>query len=93
MRIRYQIVLYMLVTGVAYFGARIVRTMFLNNGLERNICLHCGAVYIKTSSPQPLADLPFRIFGLIPFRCTVCGKRFYGARKRLQDSDTARLGQ
>jgi hypothetical protein len=93
MRIRYQILLFLLVAWVAYLGARIVRTMFLNSGIGKNICLHCGAVYIKPSSPKPLADLPFRIFGLIPYRCTVCGKRFYGARNRPQGSDAARLGQ
>ena len=80
MRIRYEILLAMAAILVAYMAARIIRLVALTAGLEKNFCPCCGSVYVKNSSRRWMRDLPFRIFGLHPFRCTICETRFFAFR-------------
>ena len=76
MRIRYVILLFLLASAVAYALAKILRPIILNIGVEKNICPNCGSSNFRKSSPRK-GDLPYRIFGLRPFRCTLCEVRFF----------------
>jgi transposase-like protein len=80
MRIRYVILLFLLAFAVAYALAKILRPIILNIGVEKNICPNCGSSYIRKSSRRK-GDLPYRIFGLRPFRCTLCEVRFFAFRE------------
>lgn len=80
MRIRYEIALIGLAIVAIYMAAKIFRLIYLNIGMEKNLCPNCGAAWIKTSSRRLLMDLPYRIFGLRPYRCTICEIRFFAFR-------------
>jgi hypothetical protein len=80
MRIRYEIALFLLAMGLAYLAARIVQSVYLNRGLKTNLCPNCGSIYVKRSSRRLLTDLPFRLFRLRPYRCTLCQARFFAFR-------------
>lgn len=81
MRIRYKILASLLGLAVAYFAVHVFRIIFLTAGMK-GTCPNCGAVYIRQSTQRPLADLPFRIFGLVPYRCMICDLRFQRTRIR-----------
>jgi hypothetical protein len=74
---RYEILIALAAILVAFLAAKIIRLIALTAGLEKNFCPSCESVYIKNSSPRWLRDLPFRMFGLHPFRCTICETRFF----------------
>jgi hypothetical protein len=85
MRIRYAMALFLLGLGLAYLASRIVQTVYLNRGLKTNLCPNCGSIYVKKSR-QLLTDLPFRMFRLLPFRCTLCYVRFFAFRTPSEDN-------
>ena len=86
MRIRYAMAFFLLGLGLAYLASRIARTVYLNRGLKTNLCPNCGSIYVKKSSRQRLTDLPFRMFRLLPFRCTLCHVRFFAFRTPSADN-------
>jgi hypothetical protein len=43
-------------------------------------CLHCGAKDVHRSASHSSADLLVRCAFLVPYRCWVCKRRFYGFR-------------
>jgi hypothetical protein len=77
MRMRYEIALFLIGMGLTYLASRIVQTVYLNRGLKTNLCPNCGSIYVKRSSRRRLTDLPFRLFRLLPYRCTLCQVRFF----------------
>jgi hypothetical protein len=89
MRIRYEIALFVLGMGLAYLGARIVRVILLNGGLKKNFCPNCGSIYVNKSSRRRLTDLPFRLFRLRPYRCTICDVRFFAFRTPSERNEPA----
>ncbi len=42
-------------------------------------CPQCREYQVRRSHRQ-FFDLPFRLFGLVPFRCRICGLRFFRQR-------------
>jgi hypothetical protein len=80
MHIRYEILFAVLGIPVALMAARIIRLIAMTAGLEKNLCPCCGSLYIKNSSPRSVRDFPFPVFGLHPFRCTICETRFFAFR-------------
>jgi hypothetical protein len=89
MRIRYEIALILLGVALAYLGARIVRLIYLNSGLKKNLCPNCGSIYVKKSSRRRLTDLPLRVFRLRPYRCTICDVRFFAFRTPSESNEPA----
>jgi hypothetical protein len=81
MRIRYDIGFAIIAMAIVYMAAKIFRLIYLNIGVEKNLCPNCGAIYINKSSPRWYLDWPYRMFGLRPFRCTICETRFFAFRE------------
>jgi hypothetical protein len=44
------------------------------------ICLHCGARDVHRSASHEALDMLVRFVSLVPYRCWVCKRRFYGFR-------------
>jgi hypothetical protein len=92
MRIRYEVSLSILGLAVAWFGAHVFRIIFLTVGMK-GLCPKCGTAYIRQSRPRRLADLPFRILGLVAYRCTICDLRFRRTRIKAGEEEKASTDQ
>ena len=44
------------------------------------VCLHCGAKEVHRSAANRAVDMLVRFVALVPYRCWVCKRRFYGFR-------------
>lgn len=93
MRIRYEIALFLVVVAILYVASKVFWAVFMNIGMEKNLCPSCGSSYIKKSTPQWLHDFPYRLFGLHAFRCTVCEIRFHAFREPSELQAQARTRQ
>lgn len=80
MRIRYEVLLFLLSVSLVYFGARVFRMLFLTLGV-RGMCPKCGTVYIKRSTRR-WYDLPYRAMRFSAYRCSICDFRFHLPRQQ-----------
>ncbi len=85
MRIRYEILLFLVACAIVYSCARFIRMIYLTRGM-RAMCPKCGTVYVRPSS-RTLADLPFRALRLAAYRCTICDFRFHRPRVHMEDEN------
>lgn len=49
-------------------------------------CPQCREYQVRRSHRRHFFDLPFRLFGLVPYRCRTCGLRFFRQRLPLQSA-------
>jgi hypothetical protein len=48
--------------------------------LSLPVCSHCGAKEVHRSASHRAVDMLVRCVSLVPYRCWVCQRRFYGFR-------------
>ena len=80
------IAIFLLIVALACMVGRILWFVYLSAGMDKCRCLRCGNTHVKRSGRR-LRDLPFRMFGLRPFRCSVCERRFYTYTQTLESPE------
>jgi DNA-directed RNA polymerase subunit RPC12/RpoP len=68
------------------FSAEVVQQPVFNR-TERHArrCPNCGWTDVRRSASHNLADSLLSIFGLVPYRCRTCSRRFHGVRQTSQE--------
>jgi hypothetical protein len=61
-------------------GACVALFLAAYRSVSLPVCLHCGAKEVHRSAANRAVDMLVRFVSLVPYRCWVCNRRFYGFR-------------
>jgi hypothetical protein len=80
MRIRYLAMLFIMAVPTVWL--LVMMALATIRGRNSNICESCGMRKVRPSWPGAMLDRALAHFGIVPYKCEGCLRRFYGWRWR-----------